>query len=136
MTVRRPRTSSVPSTGSRATSSTCSARWGTFPGIRSCSINQYYAPFDAADHECLADSGLTAEKIEVLLDRLGALNAVIANGAETFGYATVQPDFTGHGVCSDQSYVQGEADPAPLHPNARGHLVIALADERELLSVG
>jgi hypothetical protein len=43
------------------------------------------------------------------------------------------PDFSGHGVCSDQPYVQGLTDPAPFHPNATGELVIALADERALV---
>ena len=54
-------------------------------------------------------------------------------GAQTFGYQTVQPDFSGHELCTSSSYVQGPSDPAPLHPNARGQLVIALADERALL---
>jgi lysophospholipase L1-like esterase len=102
------------------------------PGDPLVLINQYYVPFDA-QVDCLASSGLTSEKIGVLLDRLDALNTVLANGAETFGYRSVAPDFSGHELCTDQSYVQGPDDPAPLHPNARGHLVIALADERALL---
>ena len=69
----------------------------------------------------------------MLLDRLATLNQVLANGALTFGFLTAQPDFTGHELCTDQSYVQGSTDPAPLHPNARGQLAIALADERALL---
>jgi lysophospholipase L1-like esterase len=95
-------------------------------------INQYYVPFDPS-LDCLAGTGLTAEKVNVLLQELGILNDVLANGARTFGYLTVQPDFTGHELCTDQSYVQGPNDPAPVHPNARGQLVIALADERVLL---
>ena len=71
----------------------------------------------------------------MLLDRLGALNAVIANGAETFGYRTAQPDFSGHELCAPQPYVQGLDEPAPLHPNARGQLVIALAAERAILAI-
>lgn len=102
------------------------------PGHPRILINQYYVPFDPA-LDCLASSGLTAAKIRVLLDRLDALNTVIANGADTFGYRTVQPDFRGHELCTPQSYVQGLDDPAPFHPNARGQLVIALADERALL---
>jgi lysophospholipase L1-like esterase len=94
-------------------------------------VNLYYAPFDP-DAECLA--GLTAPKMEVLLDRLNDLNAVLAEGAETFGYLAVQPDFSGHGVCAEHPYVQGLDDPAPFHPNATGQLVIALADERALLA--
>ena len=96
-------------------------------------INQYYEPFDPA-LDCLAPDGLTSEKIDVLLARLDTVNQVLANGAETFGYRSIQPDFTGHELCTDQSYVQSEDDPAPLHPNARGHLAIALADERALLA--
>jgi lysophospholipase L1-like esterase len=102
------------------------------PGRPRVLINQYYVPFDP-EQDCLASAGLTTEKIEVLLERLGALNVVLANGAHTFGYRTVQPDFAGHELCTDQPYVQGLEDSAPLHPNARGQLVIALADERALL---
>ena len=104
----------------------------SLPGDPVIVINQYYAPFDPSS-ECLAPSGLTAEKIRVLLDRLDTLNEALANGATTFGYETAQPDFTGHELCTEQSYVQGANDPAPLHPNARGQLAIALEDERALL---
>jgi lysophospholipase L1-like esterase len=93
-------------------------------------INLYYTPFDV-DATCL--TGLTPAKIGVLLDRLGALNAVLADGAKTFGYLSVKPDFTGHGLCMGQPYVQGLGDAAPFHPNGTGQLVIALADERALL---
>jgi lysophospholipase L1-like esterase len=93
-------------------------------------INLYYAPFDPTD-DCI--TGLTTAKIQVLLDRLAGLNAVLAEGARTFGYLVAQPDFTGHGACSEQPYVQGLTDSAPFHPNATGELVIALADERALL---
>jgi len=103
------------------------------PGDPTILINQYYVPFDPA-LDCLASSGLTADKLTVLLDRLATLNEVLANGARTFGFLTTQPDFTGHELCTTQSYVQGDTDPAPLHPNARGQLAIALADERALLA--
>jgi lysophospholipase L1-like esterase len=93
-------------------------------------INLYYAPF-APNADCL--TGLTPAKITVLLDRLDALNAVLADGAKTFGYLSVKPDFTGHGLCAEQPYVQGLRDSAPFHPNGTGQLVIALADERALL---
>lgn len=102
------------------------------PGDPIVLINQYYVPFDPA-LDCLAEIGLTAAKVESLLDRLDNVNEVLANGAETFGFRSVPPDFAGHELCTDQSYVQGPDDAAPLHPNARGQLVIALADERALL---
>ena len=93
-------------------------------------INLYYAPF-APTADCV--TGLTPSKITVLLDRLDALNAVLADGAKTFGYLSVKPDFTDHGLCAEQPYVQGLKDSAPFHPNGTGQLVIALADERALL---
>ena len=93
-------------------------------------INLYYAPF-APNAACL--TGLTPPKITVLLDRLDALNAVLADGAKTFGYLSVKPDFTDHGLCTELPYVQGLRDAAPFHPNGTGQLVIALADERALL---
>ncbi len=102
----------------------------SFPDDPKVVINLYYAPF-APNADCL--TGLTPAKITVLLDRLDALNAVLADGAKTFGYLSVKPDFTGHGLCTEQPYVQGLRDPSPFHPNATGQLVIALADERALL---
>lgn len=97
-------------------------------------VNQYYAPFGTGS-DCLESSGLTGAKIEILLGRLDALNMVLANGAATFGYRTATPNFDGHGLCAEQSYVQDMDAPAPLHPNARGQLVIALATERAILEV-
>jgi lysophospholipase L1-like esterase len=104
----------------------------TLPGDPLVLINSYYAPFDPS-LDCLEPIGLTRDKLEVLLEWLDALNGVIEAGALTFGYRSVQPDFSGHELCTEAPYVQGPDDPAPLHPNARGQLVIALADERALL---
>jgi lysophospholipase L1-like esterase len=105
----------------------------TLPGEPTVVINQYYTPFDPGRLDCLETTGLTPDKVDVLLGYLRTLNGVLASGAKTFRYVTVQPDFAGHELCTEQSYVQGDADPAPLHPNARGQLIIALADERALL---
>jgi hypothetical protein len=105
----------------------------TLPGEPTVVINEYYTPFDPGRLDCLQATGLTPDKLDVLLGYLRTLNGVLASGAKTFRYVTVQPDFAGHELCTEQSYVQGDADPAPLHPNARGQLIIALADERALL---
>jgi lysophospholipase L1-like esterase len=105
---------------------------GSLPSDAQVLINLYYAPFEP-DADCLP--GLSGPKIASMLGRLDALNAVLAQGAETFGYDAVRPDFTGHGLCSDDPYVQGLEDPVPFHPNATGELVIALADEQALLGV-
>jgi lysophospholipase L1-like esterase len=100
------------------------------PGKPRIVINLYYAPFERSA-DCIPQ--LTPDKIATLLDRLDALNAVLSKGAQTFGFLVADPDFAGHGLCSASPYVQGLNDLAPFHPNARGELVIALADERTLL---
>ena len=107
----------------------------TQPGDPQIVIVQYYIPFDPAQ-DCLADAGLTKDKTATLIDRLQSLNTVLATGAQTFGYATAAPDFSGHELCTEQPYVQGLTEPAPLHPNARGELLIALAIERAILGSG
>jgi lysophospholipase L1-like esterase len=94
-------------------------------------VNQYYDPF-AGDSGCLADHGLTPEKERTLEADLDALNAILTNGAEAAGFRSARPDFGDHGVCSDQSYVQGVDAKAPFHPNAIGQLAIALADDHAL----
>lgn len=94
-------------------------------------INQYYDPF-SGDTGCLAQTGMTATKKSTLQADLAALNDVLAKAATAAGFRTARPDFTGHGLCSDEPYVQGLHDPAPFHPTPSGELAIALADEHAL----
>jgi len=94
-------------------------------------VNQYYDPF-GADVSCLNQYGMTAAKAKVLEARLGQLNTVLKQGAQSFGFGTVQPDFGGHQLCTTNPYVQGATDPAPFHPTAAGQLAIALADQQAL----
>ncbi|WP_240121459.1 MULTISPECIES: GDSL-type esterase/lipase family protein [unclassified Streptomyces] len=94
-------------------------------------VNEYYDPF-GPDVDCLRKEGLTRQKAEVLRSRLTALNTVLRQGAEEAGFSTARPDFSGHGLCSAQPYVQGSAGRAPLHPTAAGALAIALADQQAL----
>jgi hypothetical protein len=101
------------------------------PGHPAVLINEYYSPF-GPDVGCLARYGLTAAKAHVLLTRLGQLNAVLAQGAQVFGFGVTDPPFAGHQLCSASPYVQGPGDPAPLHPTAAGELAIALADQQAL----
>ena len=96
-------------------------------------INQYYYPFDP-DVACPGIEGWSADKVRVLSGRLSTFNSVLAQGAKTFGFTAVQPDFRGHELCTKQPYVQGLQDPAPLHPTAAGGLAIALADQQALAS--
>lgn len=63
---------------------------------------------------------------------LAELNAVLGEGAESGGFSTARPDFTGHGLCTRHPYVRGPAEQAPLHPTATGQFAIALAVQRAL----
>ena len=104
------------------------------PGNPAVLVNQYYSPF-GTDIGCLTKYGITAAKEKVLLARLGQLNTVLAQGAQTFGFGVTDPPFTGHELCTADPYVQGPGDPAPLHPTAAGELAIALADQQALPTV-
>ncbi|WP_234367312.1 SGNH/GDSL hydrolase family protein [Streptomyces pluripotens] len=94
-------------------------------------VNEYYDPF-GRNLVCLRGEGLTSDKVRVLRDRLSALNDVLRQGATAPGVKSVRPDFSGHGLCSDQPYVQGPTGQAPLHPTAGGELAIAVADQYAL----
>jgi GDSL-like Lipase/Acylhydrolase family len=104
------------------------------PGHPAVLVNQYYSPF-GTNIGCLQRYGITAAKKQVLLSRLGQLNAVLAQGAQTFGFGVTDPPFTGHELCTADPYVQGPGDPAPLHPTAAGELAMALADQQALPQV-
>lgn len=94
-------------------------------------INTYFDPFGSTD-KCLIGDGFTPAKTKVLSARLVTLNAVLARGAQTFGFIAVHPSFESHELCTTQPYVQGLHDPAPLHPTAAGELAIALTDQQAL----
>jgi hypothetical protein len=110
------------------------AELAQLPGSPAVLVNEYYSPF-GADIGCLARYGITAAKEKVLLSRLAQLNAVLAQGAQTFGFGVTTPPFAGHELCTADPYVQGPGDPAPLHPTAAGELAIALADQQALPAV-
>ncbi|HEY0938356.1 MAG TPA: GDSL-type esterase/lipase family protein, partial [Trebonia sp.] len=92
-------------------------------------VNQYYSPFGASTG-CLQRYGMTTAKVRVLLARLAQLNTVLQQGANLFGFGVAVPRFAGHELCTADPWVQGPADPAPLHPNAAGQLAVALADQQ------
>jgi len=104
------------------------------PGSPDVLVNQYYSPF-GPDLSCLARYGITPAKEKVLAARLAQLNAMLAQGAATFGFGVTEPPFAGHELCTANPYVQGPGDRAPLHPTAAGELAIALADQQVLPNV-
>jgi lysophospholipase L1-like esterase len=107
------------------------SRLAALPSHPHVIINRYYDPF-GVQPQCLHDMGYTPAKLAVINSRLDTLNTVLSKGAAQFGFGSPQPDFHGHELCTTQSYVQGMAAPAPLHPTALGELAIALADQAAL----
>jgi lysophospholipase L1-like esterase len=94
-------------------------------------INLYYDPF-SGDVSCLRSAGMTDAKLAAVNSALAALNKILSSGTKAASFTSAQPDFTGHGVCSEQPWVQGLHDHAPFHPTASGEWAIALTDERAL----
>ncbi len=108
-------------------------RLAALPGPPRVIVNEYFDPLPAKP-DCAGQPALTSAKATVLLDRLTTFNTVLADGAASFGFDAVAPSFVGHELCTSESFVQGLADAAPLHPNAAGEIAIALADEQALLN--
>jgi lysophospholipase L1-like esterase len=105
----------------------------TLPGRPVVVINSYYDPF-TGDRSCLHRLGVSDGKIDTLETMLDAMNSVLERGAQAASFTSAEPDFSGHGFCSETPYVQGLHDPAPFHPTAAGQLAIALADQQALRS--
>ncbi|MGH9047875.1 MAG: SGNH/GDSL hydrolase family protein [Acidimicrobiales bacterium] len=105
------------------------------PGHPEVIVNSYYDPFDPSS-TCLRSKGLTEAKVKVLIAEVKDLDAVLAKGAEASGFASVQPNFSGHQLCSPVPYVQGLSDKAPFHPTVAGQLAIAVADEGAIAKGG
>ncbi|HEY2076264.1 MAG TPA: hypothetical protein VGH53_07995, partial [Streptosporangiaceae bacterium] len=106
---------------------------GSLPGHPRVIVNRYYDPF-GSDLSCITKRGLTPAKASTVQTWLVALNQVLAKGAAQFGFASPQPSFAGHTLCSPVPYVQGLGGAAPFHPTALGQLAIALSDEAALAS--
>jgi len=85
----------------------------------------YYNPLSS---QCVAVSQgkLTANEVTWVTNSLNSLNRTIQSVAAKFDfvrYAAV--NFSGHDLCSADSWIQGQADPAPIHPTAAGQSAIA-----------
>ncbi len=89
-------------------------------------VTGYYNPFSLGCTQ--VDQRLTADEIKWVTEKQQALNLGLASVSSHYGFVDFAPvDFTGHDLCSAQSWLQGPRDLAPLHPNARGQQAIAEA---------
>lgn len=89
-------------------------------------ITGYYNPLS---HDCTQyQSNITSDEIDWLSAETAALNQTIQDVSAQYNFVTFVPvDFTGHDICSGDSWIQGLADIAPFHPTATGQQAIAQA---------
>jgi lysophospholipase L1-like esterase len=94
-------------------------------------ITGYYNPVSTTCTN--VTSNITSAEITWLTSEVNALNQTIQQVAAFYPNVKFVPvDFTGHDVCSNSSWIQGQNDPRPFHPTATGQGVIAQAVLRSL----
>lgn len=89
-------------------------------------VTGYYNPFSST--ACTATNNLTSAEISWLRSRTNSLNTAIRGTVGKYSFADYAPvSFSGHDICSADSWIQGLNDPAPFHPTAAGQQAIAKA---------
>jgi lysophospholipase L1-like esterase len=89
-------------------------------------VTGYYNPFSSST--CAATDNLTSSEISWLRSRTSSLNSAISGTVGKYSFADFAPvSFSGHDVCSTDSWIQGLDDRAPFHPTAAGQQAIAKA---------
>jgi lysophospholipase L1-like esterase len=94
-------------------------------------VTGYYDPLSAA---CSAKyPAITPAEVAWMHAEVNALNGTISQVAAQYPFVRYAPvDFTGHDVCSDDSWIQGLGSAQPFHPTTRGQQEIAAAVLRQL----
>ncbi len=87
-------------------------------------VTGYYNPFSAA---CASQqSAITPAEIAWFSSQVQALNRALRQTANNYFYTTYVPvDFSGHDICSSDSWIQGPTAAQPFHPTATGQAMIA-----------
>lgn len=90
-------------------------------------VNGYYTPFSRAN--CSATNEITRAEKQWIADQKGYLNDSLRVVVNSFDFATYVPvDFSGHRVCSPDTWLQGPNKTAPFHPNTAGQQQLANAN--------
>lgn len=90
-------------------------------------ITGYYNPVSAT---CTSkySNNVTSDEISWINNEVTSLNKTIQNAASAYSYVRFIPiDFTGHDICSNNSWIQGPNDAQPFHPTVTGQQVMAKA---------
>lgn len=89
-------------------------------------ISGYYDPLQG--DTCSEVPGLTAAESEWFSEKTQELNELIQTVSGHFHFVEFAPvDFSGHGLCDEDSWVRGTQVIAPVHPTAEGQQAIAEA---------
>jgi lysophospholipase L1-like esterase len=83
--------------------------------------------YDPLSQQCSQQqSNITPQELSWIAAETSALNQTIKNVTQHFSFAKFATvDFTGHDLCSSDSWIQGLNASAPFHPTARGQQAIA-----------
>ncbi len=99
-------------------------------------VTGYYQPLPAHSSDCLDVKNLSTLQLIWLRGLGDQLNDVLKNSVTNFKYATFVPvDFTGHELCSTDSWVQGLTDTDPYHPTVQGQQAIASSISAQLIKL-
>lgn len=87
-------------------------------------VTGYYNPLSTVT--CDDTAGITANETSWLNARVNGLNNAINGTISKYSYGTFAPvSFTGHELCTTDSWVQGPSSAMPFHPTAEGQQAIA-----------
>lgn len=87
-------------------------------------VTGYYNP--VSERTCVDLEQITTGEWRWIDNRAADLNAAIEQSLRRYDFAHFVPvDFSGHGLCSSNSWVQGVSAAAPFHPTAAGQRAIA-----------
>lgn len=88
----------------------------------------YFIPFSPDGPRCNEVRNFTTAEMSWMNTQAAKLNQVIHDAVSWYSFATYVPvDFSGHELCSNEPWVQGLQDLAPIHPTAGGQAAIARA---------
>ncbi len=89
-------------------------------------VTSYYNPFPATLTSCSDLTNLNQTSLNFLSSETTNLNSELASISTGYSFVKFQGlDFSGHGLCSSDPWVQGLTDSAPFHPNSAGQSHIA-----------
>lgn len=89
-------------------------------------VTGYYALLQAEAKPCDNTKGIDEAELGLVTYVIDGLNSSIRQTVEASGAALFAPiDFSGHELCTSDSWIQGRDDKAPFHPTANGQRRIA-----------